>query len=79
MDHGDLAKWFSFTMSCHLVIGICLFIFNSVSKILETALFDYIDSYDPVDEYQFGFRKKCFHFLVYTCSQEDCAVLQRAW
>ena len=30
---------------------------NSVSKILESALFDYIDSYDPVDEYQFGFRK----------------------
>ena len=34
---------------------------NSVSKILESALFDYIDSYDPVDEYQFGFRKKCCH------------------
>ena len=30
---------------------------NSVSEILETALFYYIDSYDPVEEYQFGFRK----------------------
>ena len=31
---------------------------NSVSKILETLLFNFIDSDDPVDEFQFGFRKK---------------------
>jgi len=30
---------------------------NSVSKILETLLLDYIDSNSPSDEYQFGFRK----------------------
>lgn len=31
---------------------------NSASKILETLLFNFIDSDDPVDEFQFGFRKK---------------------
>jgi len=31
---------------------------NSVSKILEIQLFNFIDSDDPVDEFQFGFRKK---------------------
>ena len=30
---------------------------NSVSKILETLLLDYIESNSPFDEYQFGFRK----------------------
>ena len=29
---------------------------NSVSKILETLLFDFIETY-AVDDYQFGFRK----------------------
>jgi len=31
---------------------------NSISKILKTLLFDFIESNDPSDEYQFGFRKK---------------------
>jgi len=30
---------------------------NSVSKILETLLFDFIETNDAVDNYQFGFRK----------------------
>ena len=30
---------------------------NSVSKILETLLFDFIETNDAVDDYQFGFRK----------------------
>ena len=30
---------------------------NSVSKILETLLFDFIETNNAVDKYQFGFRK----------------------
>jgi len=30
---------------------------NSISKILETLLFSYIESYDVADEFQFGFKK----------------------
>jgi exonuclease III len=30
---------------------------NSVTKILETLLLEFIESHDPADEYQFGFRK----------------------
>jgi len=30
---------------------------NSITKILESLLFSYIESYDAADEYQFGFKK----------------------
>jgi hypothetical protein len=33
---------------------------NSVTKILETLLLDFIESHDPADEYQFGFRKNLY-------------------
>ena len=39
---------------------------NSLSKILETVLFEFIASNDPADEYQFGFRK---HLSTTLCTQ----------
>jgi len=39
---------------------------NSLSKILETVLFEFIASKDPADEYQFGFRK---HLSTTLCTQ----------
>jgi len=30
---------------------------NSITKIMESVLFSYIESYDSADEYQFGFKK----------------------
>lgn len=47
---GDLSDVNNYRAIVHVIA-------NSASKILETLLFNFIDS-DPVDEFQFGFRKK---------------------
>jgi len=39
---------------------------NAITKILESVLFYFIDSYDSADEYQFGFKKSLYFFL-YSC------------
>ena len=39
---------------------------NSITKILETLLFDFTETSDVADNYQFGFRKKTFYFYMHT-------------
>ena len=47
---------------------------NSVSKIIETLLFDIIETVDDIDDYQFGFRKMFPPLCVLMCSRVQLTI-----
>ena len=46
---------------------------NAITKILESLLFSFMDSYDSADEYQFGFKTRSFA-IAKTTARRSCIV-----